>query len=325
VKNNERQFFIYDVEAYSGKSGAQVPSMQTLAQVWSRHAVAGTAQHPIRNNSATLLIGDVVVDAANRIVTILVRISDTASPNSVYSDPSTALFQEHPKTGRTGGDVGAHVLVSLAPERGRPNIYTCAVERVPGLGSELVQRILNRVLRNQFSSDPTLFSYPHPLGAVDANQRPLRETSLPLLEFRGRPAQDFIDDINSGKLNGITLIREETATPVGGVPYLVKKESDIKIAVDHGNVPRNVWGGVQRAVRSMAATYPEAALHFMLPGEKRAVSVRINATTGAPLEELYIKSERLANITPFLADSAQQVVQHLNRRAKGIVRRERDV
>jgi hypothetical protein len=51
---------------------------------------------------------------------------------------------------------------------------------------------------------------------------------------------------------------------------------------------------------------------YRVPNSNRTVTVEIDAATGAPLTEMYIRSFELTNIFPFLAQSAMQIVTHLH-------------
>lgn len=325
MKNNERQFYIYECEVSCRKNGAPAPEMSTLCDIWKDWADRDEAISSIRNDSGSLLIGDVVIDPAQSMTAILVRLSDQMLPNSVYSDPNNAVFVEHTKVDSEGGERGAHIFISTEIEQGKPNIYCCAVERVPGLRFDLMGRILNKVLRYQFQKDATIFQYPHPAGGQHRDGTPRMESALPHIELRGRPSQSFIDDINNGRLTGISLLKQELRTPIGGRAYLYPTASELSVGIDHGNLPANLWANLKAAVKSKAQDFPTAKIQYTLPGDSRTVTVVIDAATGAPLEELYVKSERVTNLVPFLADSSETVVAHLSDRVKAILDNERNI
>ncbi|MFN3523746.1 MAG: hypothetical protein ACK4YQ_15975 [Phenylobacterium sp.] len=266
---------------------------------------------PIRRGDATLLIGDMEIDQARAVATLLVRLSDKTAPNAVYSDPQAGHFQEHVKEGNQGADVGCHVLISLAPEIGLPNTYTCAVERMPGLPSDLVRRLLSKLLNYEYRANPAFYQYPHPGGGQDRHGNPRLDRCCPHIELRGRPSDTLINDINNGHLSGVSLIRTEAATPIGGAAYLTKKASELKLAIDHNNLPANLWQGLQQAFQQNAGAYPVAKVAYRTPGSSRSVTVEIDSHNGTPLNDIYVKSFELRNIFPFLAQSTRSIVPHL--------------
>lgn len=310
MQNNRRQFYIFDLELAARKAGAMVPTMIDVVPVLQRmHATARTYQ--IRKKTATMLIGDIDVDAAQQFVTLLVRMSDTSAPNSVYSDPTAGQFTEHVKTGNIGSDYGCHVLISTAPEKGMPNIYTCAIERIPGLPFNLTQRLLSKLLNYEFHDDALSFTYPHPAGGKDKHGQPRTERCCPHVELRVRPSDSFINDINNGRLSGVTLVKAEPVSHIAGATYLKKSTSELKLDVDHNNLPANLWASLKSALSQNASSYGTAKLTYKIPGSSRLVTVQVDAKSGSPVTELYGRNFELTNIVPFLAQSAKKVVAHL--------------
>lgn len=311
MQNNRRQFYIFDLELAARKAGATVPTMNEIVPVLQRMKNTGRT-YSLRSNTATMLIGDMAMNAAQQFVTLLVRLSDTATPNSVYSDPVAGQFNEHVKVGNVGSDFGCHVLISTEPEQNQPNIYTCAIERIPGLPFDLVRRLLSKLLNYEYHDDATFFSYPHPGGGVDADNLPRRDRCCPHVELRGRPSDTLINDINAGRLSSVSLIKAEPVTPIAGAPYLTKSKSELKLGIDHQNLPANLWASLSQAIQQNAQTYNTAQVKYRVPNSSRTVTVEVDAATGAPLTEMYIRSFELENIFPFLAQSAMQIVAHLH-------------
>lgn len=311
MQNNRRQFYIFDLELAARKTGATPPTMTEIVPVLQHMKDIGRT-YSLRSNTATMLIGDMAVNAAQQFVTLLVRLSDTTTPNSVYSDPAAGQFNEHLKVGNVGSDFGCHVLISTAQEQGFPNIYTCAIERIPGLPFDLVRRLLSKLLHFEYGDDATFFSYPHPAGGVDANNQPRRDRCCPHVELRGRPSDTLINDINAGRISDVSLIKAEAATPIGSAPYLTKKKTELKLGIDHNNLPANLWASLSQVMQQNAQTYNTAQITYKLPNSSRTTTVEISTANGAILTEMYVLSFELTNIFPFLAQSAMQIVAHLH-------------
>jgi hypothetical protein len=310
MQNNRRQFYIYDLEIDSRKEGASLPTMDDLVPILQR--MKDTARtYSIRADTATMLIGDILFDPAEQFVTLLLRLSDKTAPNSVTSDPTAGHFDIHTKGANEGSDFCCHVLISTAQEQGLPNLYTCAIERVSGLAPDLVRRLLSKILNFEFKDDSTSFSYPHPAGGLTRQGSPRTDRCCPHIELRGRPSDTLISDINNGKITGISLIKAETVTPVAGAAYLNKKESELRLQIDQNNLPANLWQSLLQAFQANSGTYGTAKVSYKTPTDNRTVTVEIDASTGNPLEEMYVKSFEIKNIHPLLDHSAIQIVVHL--------------
>ncbi len=310
MQNNRRQFYIYDLEIGARKEGASIPTMDDIVPVFQR--MKDTARtYPIRSETGTMLVGDIQIDAAQQFITLLVRLSDKTTPNAVYSDPAAGHFNVLEKEENEGSDFGCHVIISTAQEQGFPNIYTCAIERIPGLASSLVQRLLSKLLHYEYRDDATSFTYPHPAGGLTRQGQPRMERCCPHIELRGRPSDTLIADINNGQITGISLVKAEAVTPIAGSAYLKKKETELRLQLDQNNLPANMWQSLVQSFQANSGTYGVAKVSYKVPGNNKTVTVQIDTTTGNPLEELYVKFFELTNIYPFLDQSAMQVVSHL--------------
>ncbi|WBT06039.1 hypothetical protein PFY01_15215 [Brevundimonas vesicularis] len=310
MRNDQRQFQVYDLEIAVTKKGASVPNMQAVMDAWQRRYAAGQL-HSIRGRTATLVIGGINVDQAAQTATILVRLSDQMAPNSVYSNPAMGGFNEHLKAAQEGADFGCHVLLSTAPEAGSPNVYTCAVEKVTGLAASLVQRMLSKLLHYEYRQNPSFYQYPHPGGGRDAAGNPRVERCRPHIEMRGRPSETLIDDINRGQLTGVSLVKAEQVAPIAGAAFLSKKKTELQLSIDHNNMPANLWNGLVTALRRNSQAYDSAKVSYKVPGVSRTVTVELDASTGQPLADLYVEAFEISNLRPILAQSSRTIVPHL--------------
>lgn len=308
MRSDQRQFFIFDLEIDVRKGGGIPPSMNVAVNVWQKMKIR-KERYEINNASAAMIIGD--IEHAADYVVMLVRLSDTKAPNSVYSDLTNDEFTEHEKAETTGSDVGCHVIISKIQERNQPNVYTCAIERIPGLPSALVKRLLSKFLHTEFTENAESFSYPSPAGGFDREGNPRIERCCPHIEIRGRPSDQFIRDLDEGILTGVKLIRAEAVTPMTGAGYLVKEASELRLQVVRNNVPAKVWNSLRGMLNNYARDYGRSEISYKLPNSRRVVTVEIDNANGNPINELYIKLFEVMNIFPPLAQSAQGIVPRL--------------
>ena len=310
MRNDCRQFYIYDLEIGARKEGASIPTMDELVPIFQRMKDTGR-MYTIRADTATMLVGDIYVDTTQQFVMLLVRLSDKAAPNSVTSDPAAGIFNVHAKGPNQGADFACHVLVSTSQEQGIPNVYTCAIERVAGVASGLVQRLLSKLLNFEYKDDATSFSYLHPAGGLTRHGLPRTDRCCPHIELRGRPSDTLINDINNGQITGISLVKAEAVTPVAGAAYLTKKETELHLQINQASLPANLMQSLRQVFKTNARNYGTAKVRYRVPGQDRSVTVAIDADSGNPLEEMYVQSFYIINIFPLLDHSAKQIVVHL--------------
>jgi len=309
MQNNRRRLYIYDLEIGATKEGASIPMMDDLVPIFER--MQRTARtFAIRANTATMLVGDINIDTDRRFITLLVRLSDKTAPNGATSDPAEGIFNVHARGPNQGADFACHVLISTAQEQAFPNVYTCVIEKVSGIASSLVQRLLSKLLNFEFNDDTSSFSYPHPAGGLTRQGLSRTDRCCPHIELRGRPSDTLITDINNGKITGISLVKAEAVAPVAGAAYLTKKESELRLQINQNNLPANLWESLLQTFQANSRDYGVAKVSYKIPNQNRSVTVEIDANTGNPLEEMYVKSFDVTNIFPFLDYSSSQIVSH---------------
>lgn len=315
MRGDQRQFQVFDLELAVRKEGGAPPSMLTAAALWEARSQASTP-YDINSGDATMIIGDIDAPAGQNYLVMLVRLSDTKAPNSVYSNIDTGDFTEHEKAGRTGADVACHVFISLAEERDQPNVYTCCIERVTGLSGGLIKRILSKFLHQEFSDNPQSFRYPAPGGGLDRDGNPRTERACPHVELRARPSDRFVQDLNEGALTGVKLIKTEAVTPMTGAAYLTKSTSELRLHIVRDNMPAQIWTSLRHMLNHYSQDYGTSQVTYKLAGGGRTVTIDIDNATGTPLNDLYIMTYEVTNIFPPLAQSARSVVPRLRDAAR---------
>lgn len=325
MKATFRQVFVYNLDVFSTKKNAVVPTMADLASIIDRRRLAGRAHLSIAGGDADLTIGDLVIDPSDQTMTILFRHSDKHAADSVYSNIAADSFTSHAKANGEGGETGCHIFASLAPERGSVDRYTCVVEKVPNIDITLIRRFLSGIIHDEYNEDSSSFSYPSPTGQRTRAGTLAQERCLPRFDIEGQPSQHLARDVQQGRLTGITLTRAVTKTSIGGVAFLKKKEATLKIEVDQGSLSSNIWADVKKALAAEAATYPQATVGIRLPGRSKTVSVKVDSATGSPLTDLYVKSHDVWNINPPMAQSAKKVVKSLSDRVLPLLLGERTI
>ncbi len=325
MQATSRRVYVYYLDIDSTRKDAELPSLSDCLAIWDRRRQAGNAHIQVGAGGVDVLLGDITVDAGNQTATLLFRHSDAGVAESVYSNIRQNQFRPNAKPAGFGGETGAHMLISLANEQGFPRRYTCLVEKVPYLDFSLIRRLLNRILHDEHAADPHSFEYDNPHGQRTRAGGIRRERCLPRIEFEGQPSANLANDIHNGYLEGVTLVRAEQHTQVGGVGWLTRQEATMKLSVDHGNLPANVWAGVRRAIQAEAPDYPTATIRVRPPGSTRSVGVQVHSATGAPIGELYTRSHDIIGINPPMRHSAERVVVQLERLVHPILLRERNI
>lgn len=318
MRNDQREFKIFDLEVAARKPRASLPGMDKLIPLFQQWK-DNNRFFQIEKGTSTLLISDIEHDTDKDYITLLIRRSNTLSSNSVDSNPAQGTFIEHVKKDGEGADFCCHVFISGIPEKNLPDTYACAIERVQGLSFTLIQRLLSHILHEEYTNNNSFFSYPHPGGGKDSNGEPRQERCCPHIKLSGRPSENLALDIENGTLQSISFIKTETCTPIGGAAYLESKSLEMRTVLDKNLLPQtSLFNNLTKVFYShwQDTQYSKAKITYKPKNVSRPTTITIDMEKGTPLSERYILYFEIKNIDPLLAQSSKNIVPHLKNRAE---------
>lgn len=310
MKNNERHIYFYDLHVKKTAKHAHFPSLSDVVAVWNDAFQAGTAKHTREKGSVVYRIGDLRLGPGDDTLEFLIRRSDLSAAEAAYGNIESGDLRIAIKADDEGGDVAAHVVMSLKQERSKPNTYLVLIEGVPRVGHLVIQSLLNKLIRERCSVDKSVFEYADPGGARRDGQ-PRMKPFVPTIEFQGHLSDSFIDDLENGVVNGIELMKHKTKTPLGGSAYLHEDTQILKLSVDKNLPSSGRWSQILKPIQQRKADYPQAKIRFIDP-DKKSRTVEIDVNTGTPVQQLYVKCYRQSGINPPLAQSSSRLVRHLS-------------
>lgn len=322
LRRTERQIFSYDLMVQARARHATPPPLADIVTAWQTMFNLGECSHAREKGSVIYRIGDMSVDNAGQVASILLRRCDTNAANAVYSHKVTGVPRIVEQEDDEGGDRAAHLVVSLQHERGKPASYLCHLEGVPGLSHRLVQATLNAVLKQSISTERASFVYPDPGGARDRDGNPKTNRFIPSIEMVGHPSPALVNDIERGQLHDIILVDQRPQNQLGGNQYLVENERRLKVKAAP-NIPSN--GRVQSliaAFQTRRADFQKAKVRFTDPdGISRTIDYDI--ATGTPEQQNYVRSYKVTGINPPMDESSVSLAPFLGAAMKTRVMAER--
>lgn len=307
MKNNQRHVHFYDLKIRTSKVAATPPAFSDVLAVLKARMIAGNASHKIANDTETLTIKDIYVDAPNKAAVLLVTHTDPSSPNAVYSDPAAKKSRVAEKQPGEVGEFGAHVVVSLAEEKDRPATYLTLIERVTKVGRTSVERVVTAIVRDQCKVDLNTFVCEDRTGKRTRAGTPKMVDFRPLFELSGHPSDSFIDDLDSGGLTGMTLVQDRSHQQIGGRTYLKPEEASLRVSVDEKHLVQNLWADLKAALFQESKDWTRARISFK-GADGRPGTAEVNTETGNVIDEVYVRSVSLTDPNWLLHDSADKVV-----------------
>lgn len=328
MRRNQRNLFFYDLTILRGKSvHARVPSLAEIEKVLVDAKNAGTAQISRDNGTLFYSIGDISKDRRNSILKVLVHRSDLMAADAAYRNVKTGVRKVHAKGNDEGGETAAHLAISLTEETGRPGVYSCVLEGVQGISHRFVQQLVNGVLAQACRANKSTFTYSAPFKRDKAGN-PLKVGFLPKVVFKGRPSDDFLQDLEEGTLTNIELVADRGKAQFGGSPFLAEARASLKVSVEGDFPAENRWETIKTAVNTFMRgrrDYSAAKISFKDPRGKTH-TVNFGIDLGAHEQEEYIKCVFLNRITPPLSNSCpESIVPHFMNTMVGHLLTERNI
>lgn len=326
LRNHERNAFVFDVFVQRLGKHAPFPPLRELALLWKRAADEEYPPKEYESGDIRIAVGDVTLDDDAQTVSVLLRRSDKRAANATYSNLSTRKLRVIEKATDEGGEHAAHLVISLTPEAGQAQTYLGLLEGVPGLSFPTVQAVLNDVCRRACNADPKLFTYADPSGAKDKLTGQIKRKSYtPTVLFAGHPSDQFLHDIENGRLTGVSLFQTKAHKQFSASPYLTFKNHQVKLGV-RPDIPKGErLAQIVAGIKGQELEFPRARISVLRPEDGRGVSIDVDTATGLPVTDGYVDSRRIGPINPLLENSSEKIVYHLDTELKKILLAERSI
>ena len=128
MRATERYVNFYDLVVKVRAKHAPVPPVGPLIDLWQKDGKDGGLAHERDKGLLRYRIGDMTLDEAQGLAVILIRRADQNAPNATFSNLQTGKLRIAKKESDEGGDIAAHVVLSLVPRD--PHTYLCLIETV---------------------------------------------------------------------------------------------------------------------------------------------------------------------------------------------------
>lgn len=233
MKNDERIIYFYDMVVSSRAEHANKPSMRQMLELLA--AEHGAGRFRAAGDKAGHLwhfVGPISFDDANEIATVLIRASDKRSPEYGYSDTTSGALRLLSKTQHEGGDVAAHLVISLTPSE--PDTYIALLEGVSGVSNRNVLSAINRLLTDFYAENPRHFLFPDPGGAKDRAGNIKEHEFKPRFKMQGHISDKLIYGIENGSIGDVELRNNSLHSIVGNDPFITSKSFRLTLSVGPG-------------------------------------------------------------------------------------------
>lgn len=307
LKSTQRTIYYYDLVVTQRAVHARTPAIDDLVNVWKAAFDADNFCHKRERGKVIYRIGDMAIDTTKGVIRFLVRRTDITASDAVYSNMTNGVIRYVPKQDDEGGDTAAHFVISLLPEKDKPNTYLCMLEGVQAISHRLIQPMFNHVISKACKNDKAIFQYDDAVGAKHRDGSDVKHSFIPHIELRGHLSDDVVKDLESGIVSRVELIESKGFDQLGGDPYLKEEQYSLRVKVEK-NLPSD--GRFQRlwnAMQTKKEIFQTGRIIFR-DKQDRTRSIEYDLNTGTPEQQTYIKCYTINNINPPMAQSTDHLV-----------------
>jgi len=292
----ERDIFFYDLKPISWHR--KYPSLAPyphydMAKALRTAFQAGRAEYIRKTNGQSIYISDLLL-AANRCE-MLIGFSDTVAADPTLNNRPTRQRRIVKKAVGEGVEHSAHVLWVFG-DAANADLCPFFIERANGLGSAVVARFLNRLLRLEAATTGN-FTRPDPSGAATGNTFKTVKVR-PQVGLLGHPSKELLKDLKNGSMTELELYSESSrATPWDSNSYAIEEHRGVVIRPNKTKLlPKaKAWldGVINGKVKS---EYEYARLKFKTEsGIARAVNV-LSDGYRLVTDNGYVRKEKIEGI-----------------------------
>lgn len=321
ASKHARDILFFDVIVDRRTSQAPWPPLSALVALWTTaHANPKFPAKEFEKGSITSIIKDVSI-VPDDVATLLIEVSDKNAPNQTYLDHQAKTARHLPKTRPEGNGHSAHIVLSLKQQKGQPNTYLALIEAIPGVSIAKIQSTLNTAIRLLCKADDSLFTF---VKAGGIKQKP--KSYVPHITLGGHPSKQFLSDLETGKVSGLKLIAPQGKQVLGQSPFLHVNNYSLDVSVSKDIPKGQRWKTLFTDITSKNADFPMARIYVQPEEGGKSFHVDVDTATGKVIGEAYIRSRRIAGITPMLENSsADAIVTHFADLMSTILLKERTV
>lgn len=320
IQKHARNLLFYDVVVSRRAKQAPYPPLAELVELWIEASDASFPAKTFEKGMVTSIIKKVQVDADTESVTLLLEVSDKNASNVTYLDHSVRSSRHIPKEEPEGNGHGAHVVISLRQETGKPNVYLAIIEQMPTIGAHRIQSTLNSAISElcKAAGKDGRFTYVKPGGGAKA------EPYVPHIVLGGHPSDQFIQDVETGRINGLQLFKPVEKVQLGENPYLHIEQISAKISVSKDIPEGQRWTTLIAGAKMKKDEFPQARIYVTPEADGPSFHIDFDSDTGTVMSEGYIKSRRIGGFDPLLETSSPDgIVGHFEARVKDILIKDR--
>lgn len=213
---NQRWIHFYGITLESVPDDAPSFDIAQCMTMLKRHFRTGNLFRLIDKEKACVRISDMRVSAKSSKACVLFHYADSRLSDPAFSDLKSGSLRSEPKMQGEGVAVSAHAAISLKPIKDGGLEFLMLLEDVPGIGKTKLVPFLNYFMKKLLSREVI-------------TEEGARINSYPIFCMDHFASQSLQEDLESGELKFVELIKNKTIKELDEDPYIDRIQQAVRI------------------------------------------------------------------------------------------------
>lgn len=266
----------------------QIPLSEAIGQLAALHE-SSSAHWVHRKGKQSLRLIDFNADHPNFYI-MLVSLSKTEIADPSFEHIFTGNFRTEHKQEHEGISYSAHLLIDKTVNREHGGeSHRVLLERIPGMGSTIINPFLSHVFKKAYELNPRVFWY-----------REDNRLYRPRVHLSGDLSTSLREQMQKGRVTGIELIDHRDAnSDIDEDGHLVETKATLQLRIV-GDPDDNALAGVINKVKRSARRYQFDEVKIKVTREDtgdQTIPISIDVDTDAT-ETLAIRKEKVSVLEP---------------------------
>lgn len=292
MKKAERLVYFYDMSISSFSRTFDAPKIISVRRAFQLMEMI-PRELRIRESSKGQEISYVADwEVQGDLLCILVSKSDKSMSDPVFTVPKEGKRRTAEKEEKEGQDFSVHIVVKMGDNDHEPALV--AIEHCAGLGIFVVQRLLDKILKDAKGLSPDDYEQFHPDGAVDEKGKPKKINIVHKCDFQGHLSDELKYDLSYGKVQAIELITEKDRyTSFDEAGYIKEKCKTLVLTLKDEDHPiKDKYDRIVNVFKRQQDQYDHAKIKFKTP---EGIDRTVDMSTAEGLAQAYVKKAKLEN------------------------------
>lgn len=319
-----RDIMFFDLDVSPDPGDAPTKSMEQFGELARKLRDARLGVQLSRDGERKLRLAQVAPDPDHQMLWLLLYSTNRSGSEAAYAHMETDAHRTAGKQEGEGRAEAAHVLISTAAEADAPTRYIALFEECPSISRARLEGFLKVLFRLARKHHPDQFTRPAPSGETKRDGKPVMVSYRNRVSLLGHMSEVLVEQIESGKVHGITLETERMEKHAFGEEgYIVPVRASLKLKIEREG-RRLDWPMLKSALSiGKKKEYDQARIVFSSTDDKQPHTAILDTESGEVLSDGYVKRRSIAFAETGVADGFNEFQEPIQNGMRDLLTRHR--